>query len=68
MANYTQEDFKEFIAKEELAIRAQLREFDDARRGWMLRQWAKVSNSPQKVGYLALGLAMFFLVLGWMIG
>lgn len=45
-------------------VRADLRAFDDARYGVMMKMWARVSDSPQKAGYTMVVLMTVAFVLG----
>jgi hypothetical protein len=48
--------------REEVLVK--LRAFDAARRGWMLAQWARISDNPRKVGFFGLFLVITSFILG----
>lgn len=58
------EELLELTKEEAEKLRESLAAFDDARKGWMLKQWSKVSDSPQKAGWTGLALFTTGFILG----
>ena len=51
------------LVREEQKARAFLRELDDARYGWMMRQWVRLAEKPKVVlGLFLVSNAAFYLL------